>query len=75
MFLRSVGILRLYLRTELGQKRTELVEGAGVIAVACVAYTCQCTPQRDGGHIKRAAMGGGLARIHILDASGTVVCP
>ena len=75
MLLWRIGILCLYPIPELGNERTEVIEGTGLIAVAGVAYACQRTPQRDGGHIKRATVGGGLAGIHILDATGTVVCP
>ena len=71
----GIGILRLYPAPELRQQRTEVVEGIGVIAVAGIAHSCKGARQRDGGHIKRATMGGGLAWIHKLDAAGTVVGP
>ena len=75
MLLRSIGILCLHPVTELRNERAEVVEGAGGVIIGSIADTCQRAFQGDGGHVKRAAMGGGLASIHILDATGTVISP
>ena len=41
MLLRGIGILCLHPVTELGNERTEVVEGAGSVIVGGIAYRCQ----------------------------------
>ena len=50
-----------------------MFEGRRAVAVVGIAHTGKGTSQGDGGHIKRTAIGGGPALIHILDALRTVV--
>ena len=58
---------------EARQHIKEMVEGRRVVAAVGIAHACQGTTKRDGGHVERAAIGGGAPFIHILDALRTVV--